>query len=67
LSQKVFQLEGFALIVDWAKTVGNLKFYKRHDSGGHFAAIEKPDVLVSDIQEFFGQGGGAAGVTVVKN
>jgi hypothetical protein len=52
------------LIVDWARLVGNLKFYKRHDSGGHFPSIEKPDVLVSDIREFFGPGGGAAGVTV---
>ena len=53
-------------MVDWARTMGNLKFYKRHDSGGHFAAIEKPEVLVSDIREFFGQGGGAAGVTTAK-
>ena len=53
-------------MVDWARMLGNLKFYKRHDSGGHFPAIEKPDVLVSDIREFFGPGGGAAGVTVAK-
>jgi hypothetical protein len=31
-----------------------VKFYKRYDSGGHFASIEKPEVLVSDIREFFG-------------
>ncbi len=61
--QEVSQIEACRLTIDWAKTVGNLKFYKRHDSGGHFAAIEKPEVLVSDIREFFGPKGGAASVT----
>jgi hypothetical protein len=36
--------------------------YRRHDSGGHFAAIEKPKELADDIQTFFGPKGGAAGV-----
>lgn len=44
-------------MLDWAKTVGNLQFYNRHDEGGHFAAIEKPEVLVDDIREFFGPAG----------
>jgi len=38
--------------IDWARTTGNIKYYIRHDSGGHFAAVEKPDVLVTDIREF---------------
>ena len=50
-------------MIDWAKTVGNLQFYRLHDSGGHFAAIEKSEVLVNDLREFFGSGGNAAGVT----
>jgi hypothetical protein len=38
--------------IDWARTVGNLRYYHRHDSGGHFAAVEKPEELVADIREF---------------
>jgi hypothetical protein len=48
--------------VDWASTLGNLRFWKMHESGGHFAAWERPEELVSDIREFYGPGGGAAGV-----
>jgi hypothetical protein len=44
---------------------GNLKFWKMHKTGGHFAAWEKPELLVADLREFYGPGGGAAGV--VKN
>lgn len=29
-------------------------FWKEHEVGGHFAAMEVPDVLVTDIREFFG-------------
>lgn len=49
--------------VDWAYTMGNLKFWRMHKSGGHFAAWEKPEELVGDIREFYGPKGGAAGVT----
>jgi hypothetical protein len=41
---------------------GNLKFWKMHKTGGHFAAWEKPELLVADLREFYGPGGGAAGV-----
>jgi pimeloyl-ACP methyl ester carboxylesterase len=27
--------------------------YTRFDRGGHFAALEEPDLLVQDVQEFF--------------
>jgi len=33
----------------------NLVFYKQHDSGGHFAALEKPKELWEDVQEFAGK------------
>lgn len=49
--------------VDWAETLGNLKFWRMHKDGGHFAAWEKPNELVEDLREFFGPGGGAYGVT----
>ena len=32
----------------------NLVRYNRFDRGGHFAALEEPDLLVDDSQEFFG-------------
>jgi hypothetical protein len=30
-----------------------LIFYKKHDKGGHFAAWEQPELLVSDLREAF--------------
>jgi hypothetical protein len=34
------------------------------DSGGHFAAYEKPEVLVDDLRKMFRKGGPAAGVVL---
>jgi hypothetical protein len=49
MSHKV-RLEAFHVDqIDWARTVGNLKYYHWHDSRGHFTAVEKPGVLVGDI------------------
>ena len=31
----------------------NIQHWKQMDSGGHFAALEKPKLLVKDILEFF--------------
>ncbi|EPE31760.1 alpha/beta-Hydrolase [Glarea lozoyensis ATCC 20868] len=39
----------------WAATTGDLVFYRQHDSGGHFAALERPSVLLQDIEEFVAQ------------
>ncbi|KAI4616472.1 hypothetical protein J4E80_005746 [Alternaria sp. BMP 0032] len=33
----------------------NLVFYKQHESGGHFAALEKPKELWQDVEEFAGK------------
>ncbi|TKY87351.1 hypothetical protein EX895_004028 [Sporisorium graminicola] len=33
----------------------NWQFYKMHEYGGHFAALDNPDVLVQDMQEFANQ------------
>ena len=30
----------------------NIVFWKDHDSGGHFAATEKPVALVEDLRDF---------------
>ena len=38
----------------------------QHDSGGHFAAHEKPQELVGDLRKMFGKGGPAYGVVPRK-
>ncbi|KAL1999567.1 hypothetical protein VTN02DRAFT_4343 [Thermoascus thermophilus] len=39
----------------WAATTGKLIFYRQHDSGGHFAALEKPDVFLKDLEDFISE------------
>jgi hypothetical protein len=41
---------------------GKIVFESEHDAGGHFAAYEKPDLLVGDLRKMFGKSGAAAGV-----
>jgi len=36
----------------WAKTTGNVVWHRAHKSGGHFAAIEKPEELFQDQEDF---------------
>lgn len=49
----------------WLKAP-NLVFESQHDSGGHFAAHEKPQELVGDLRKMFGRGGPAFGVVPGK-
>ena len=51
----------------WLPTVGKLVFLSDHDSGGHFAAHEKPVELVSDLRSMFGRKGPAYGVVNGKD
>jgi len=37
----------------WVARAYNLTRFTEFDSGGHFAALERPDELVADIREFF--------------
>ncbi|KAI2463689.1 alpha/beta-hydrolase [Annulohypoxylon bovei var. microspora] len=46
----------------WVRTLGDVVYEKEHSSGGHFAAWERPDDIVTDAREMFGKGGGAFGV-----
>jgi hypothetical protein len=46
----------------WVRTLGEVVFEKEHDSGGHFAAFERPMAIVADLREMFGPGGGAHGL-----
>ncbi|KAI0691010.1 alpha/beta-hydrolase [Cytidiella melzeri] len=34
---------------------GNLTFYKEHQGGGHFPALDSPNELIGDLREFFGK------------
>ena len=44
----------------------NLVFESEHDEGGHFAAHEKPELLVGDLRKMFGKGGPAFAVVPEK-
>ena len=37
----------------WAEQRANIVFWQEHDSGGHFAAYEKPDEFADDLIKFF--------------
>ena len=37
----------------WAERKANIVFWQEHDSGGHFAAYEKPEEFVDDLVRFF--------------
>lgn len=40
----------------WIGGMGmNMVFYRTHDFGGHFAALDAPDVLAKDLRDFFTQ------------
>ncbi|GAA5965892.1 hypothetical protein JCM8115_000736 [Rhodotorula mucilaginosa] len=39
----------------WAGRNGNLQFYRYHDKGGHFAALEQPEAFAQDMQDCFGK------------
>ena len=39
----------------WAEKTANIQFWREHESGGHFAAYEKPNELAHDLFQFFGQ------------
>lgn len=49
-----FPREIFPISERWVRPLfGDLRFYREHDHGGHFAALERPDALVDDIRAFF--------------
>ncbi|KAF9233469.1 Alpha/Beta hydrolase protein [Melanogaster broomeanus] len=50
----------------WVRRDNHLVSEFNHESGGHFAAHEKPEELVGDLHKMFGKGGGAYGVVPGK-
>ncbi|KAJ6590536.1 Alpha/Beta hydrolase protein [Mycena vulgaris] len=51
----------------WTRGMGNVVFDGEHESGGHFAAYERPEYLAADLRKMFGKGGPAFGVVSGKN
>lgn len=41
----------------WARTLGPVAYESENDSGGHFAAYEKPENIVRDLRAMFGKRG----------
>ena len=51
----------------WGRTMGPVVYEQEEESGGHFAAWEKPDAVARGLREMFGKGGGAYGVVQAKD
>ncbi|POY72961.1 hypothetical protein BMF94_3947 [Rhodotorula taiwanensis] len=57
---KPFGISSFKEEINMAPKVmaqrnGNLQFFRYHEKGGHFAAIEQPELLAKDLQDCFTQ------------
>ncbi|RPA86995.1 alpha/beta-hydrolase [Ascobolus immersus RN42] len=54
LGLSVFKRELTPLLLptSWANMIQPVKFVRSHPEGGHFAAWEKPELLVKDLQDF---------------
>jgi hypothetical protein len=48
---------------DFGRKLGDVVFERKHKDGGHFAAHERPELLVADLMEMFGAEGGAKDVS----
>ena len=50
----IFPHDIFQPARDWADAqYRDLRMWREHDRGGHFAAMEQPELLVADVREFF--------------
>ena len=36
----------------WAEKTAKIAFFRAHESGGHFAALERPETLWADVEEW---------------
>lgn len=46
----------------WARILGNVVQEDQHESGGHFAAWEKPEELCMDVMKMFARDGPCFGI-----
>ncbi|KAN0088174.1 Alpha/Beta hydrolase fold [Tylopilus felleus] len=51
----------------WVRRGQRLVAAFEHESGGHFASHERPEVLADDVRKMFGKGGAAYGVVPGKD
>ena len=51
----------------WNYTMGPIVLQSEYDSGGHFAAWERPDAIIKDLHTMFGEGGSAYGCVTGKS
>ena len=49
----IFPYELFITPRRWAEAAYNITHWTEATRGGHFAAMEQPEVLVGDMREFF--------------
>ena len=49
----VFPAELFILPRAWAEAAYDLRHWTVMEEGGHFAALEKPELYINDVREFF--------------
>jgi microsomal epoxide hydrolase len=49
----VFPEEIAAPVRRLAEQTNNIVHWSEFDRGGHFAAMEEPDLLIGDVREFF--------------
>ncbi|KAF2189179.1 epoxide hydrolase-like protein [Zopfia rhizophila CBS 207.26] len=47
-----FPMELGPMIKSLAEKQGNMVFYRKHEKGGHFAALEQPKELLEDVEDF---------------
>lgn len=51
----------------WADGMGKIVHVSENSKGGHFAALERPDVIADDLKEMFKKGGKVFGVVEGKS
>jgi len=42
----------------WNQSLGPIIFESEHEAGGHFAAWERPDAIITDLRNMFRKNGG---------
>ena len=52
LGYSLFPKELLPTPVVWVKTTGDLSWSRQHESGGHFAAMERPEEFRGDLEDF---------------
>ena len=38
--------------IAWVATTGDLMWSRTHEEGGHFAALERPEIFLRDVEDF---------------